>query len=113
MLDESGQPPVKGGAQPTPASGGKDSLDDLASIDLGMLDLFQMPGAGAPAKPGAKPPAKPGLKLPGKGPSKDDPLNLGDLGDLNLDGEKKPSPKKGGGGEPINPDDFDLSKFKL
>ncbi|MFZ2959963.1 MAG: hypothetical protein WA705_24040 [Candidatus Ozemobacteraceae bacterium] len=109
-----------------PGSGGRESLDDLANLDLGMLDLFQPPGGSKPVSLGAKPGVKPPVKAPAKGPSKEDPLNLGDL--LDLGG---PGPVSSLGGKPSSPgkpvekkgsppdkdsfdmDDFDISKFKV
>ncbi|MBF0410232.1 MAG: hypothetical protein HQM10_23000 [Candidatus Riflebacteria bacterium] len=105
-------------AQPAPKQApkpqqSKESVDELATLDLGMLDLFQIPSNSSPPKPpaankAAKPAAKPAKK--------DDLLNLEELlkfGDEpagKADGQSSKTSKKDDG---LNLDDFDLSKFKL
>lgn len=110
--DEMGK---KKGKQDTPQNtdiGNKESMEDLTNLDMGMLDLFQKPGK--TPLPKKQPPGKTPPKPPKPGPSKDDPLNLTGIFDLDAPvepGEKKDKP--GGGKDPFSLDDFDLSKFKI
>ncbi len=108
--EKSGKAPAK---EPKIEAGpGKESPDDLMNLDLGMLDLFQKPQAPGAKKPAAaKPPAKP--DKPGA-PTKDDPLNL--AGILEIDDADKAKGKKGdpgGNKDPFSIDDFDITKFKV
>lgn len=102
-----------GGKGTKPATGAKDGVDDLAALDLDIMDIFQKPGAkpaAGPGKPGA--PAKPEQPPP-------DPLNLGGFLDLDAPVEpasKDKSPAKPGEKpkkDPFALDDFDISKFKI
>ncbi|MBF0545065.1 MAG: hypothetical protein HQM08_11550 [Candidatus Riflebacteria bacterium] len=108
----SAPPPSQKKAEPA----SKESLDDLASLDLGMLDLFQIPSNAQPPKTGASQTPKQSAKPAAKPAKKEEMLNLEDLLKFGeelpeKDGEPKAkNPKKD---DPLSLDDFDLSKFKL
>jgi len=112
---EAGKPAGKGsGGAHKPAGDQKDGLDDLATLDLDMMDIFQ--------KPGAKP-ATPSKSAAPKIPQPDETPNLGGFLDLDAPIEPpakgkpgaKPSDKPGDKGkkDPFAMDDFDISKFKI
>ena len=80
-------------------------------LELDVLEVFPNDDAPTPAPspaPGKKPPA------PAKpAPADDNPFNLDNIIDLDSPVEEKSPSKKKGTKDPLDLDDFDISKFKL
>lgn len=106
-----------GGGKGTKSAGGaKEGVDDLATLDLDIMDIFQKPAAKPVA--GSEKPVAPTKSAKSEQPPPD-PLNLG--GFLDLDAPVEPGPKDKAPAkpgekpkkDPFALDDFDISKFKI
>ncbi len=134
--DDTPLPPMRPQTPPKDAKGGKDLFASLFSdgdlnlglpanqgsgqnknpfgnldLELDVLEVFPNDDAPTPAPspaPGKKPPA------PAKpAPADDNPFNLDNIIDLDSPVEEKSPSKKKGTKDPLDLDDFDISKFKL